>query len=197
MLQVTVYGIGDYYGSVSVSFTINKKKLTVRGLTFKTKYYDGSKYMELSSQTPTVTGVVSGDQVSVKTTLPSYVIKGTVSAGSKSRKLTVGMFKLSGKDASNYKLSAGMTVTGTIKKVSVNKVKLAKSSVVYTGKAQKPVIKEITGNTGKKILTKNCTVKYYRNGKETKDFTSKGTITVSVTGNTNWKGTKTALFVIK
>ena len=193
----TVYGIGDYYGSVSTSFTINKKSITVKGLTFKNKYYDGSKYMELSSQTLTVIGVVSGDYVTVKTTLPSYVIKGTVSAGSKSRKLTVGMFKLSGKDAANYKLSTGMTVTGTIKKVSVNKVKLAKSSVSFTGKAQKPVIKEITGNTGKKILTKNCTVKYYRNGKETKDFTSRGTIIVTVTGQTNWKGSKSVEYTIK
>ena len=186
-----------YTGEVSLKWSITPKKLTVSGLKFKDKFYDGSKYMVLASQTPQVSGVISGDKVTVKTTRADYVITGTKSAGSKKRKLTVGSFVLSGADAANYKLSAGVTVTGTIKKVTVSKVTLTKNEVSYTGAAQKPVIKVITGNDGKKILAKNCTIKYLRDGKETTDFTSRGTITVSVTGATNWKGTASATYTIR
>ncbi len=186
-----------YTGEVSLKWSITPKKLTVSGLKFKDKFYDGSKYMVLASQTPKVSGVISGDKVTVKTTRADYVITGTKSAGSKKRKLTVGSFVLSGADAANYKLSAGVTVTGTIKKVTVSKVTLTKNEVSYTGAAQKPVIKVITGNDGKKILAKNCTIKYLRDGKETTDFTSRGTITVSVTGATNWKGTASATYTIR
>ncbi len=73
----------------------------------------------------------------------------------------------------------------------------------YTGKAQKPAIKTITGSEGKTVLQKNCKIEYLRNGKATTDFKSKGTITVKVTGTgtaetgSNWKGTATATYTIK
>ena len=194
---VIVTGVGKYTGTAKGTFTIAKKGLTTSGLKFKNKYYDGSKYMELVSQTPTVTGVIDGDEVVVKTKLPKYVIKGTKSPGNKSRKLTVGMFTISGKDAANYRIAAGTTASGTIKKVSVSKVTLKNTTVAYNGKSQKPVIASILGNNKSKILQKNCEIKYTRDGKETRDFKSKGTIIVIVTGQTNWKGSKSVKYTIK
>ena len=194
---VYVTGIGAYEETATFTFTIEKRKLTLGEMKFNDKYYDGSKYMVLTSRTPTVEGVVSGDKVEVTTKLPSYVITGTKSAGSKIRRMTVGLFTISGADAANYKLAAGTVATGTIKKVSVDKVTLKKDQASFNGRAQKPVISRITGNNGSKILQKNCTITYTRNGEETKDFTSRGTITVTVTGQTNWKGSRSVEYTIR
>ena len=193
----TIKGKGDYTGTKKVSFKINPKVLTVSGLSFKTKYYDGSKYMTLTSTKPKVSGVIGTDDVTVKTKGSKYVITGTASAGSKKRKLTVKQFVLSGKAAANYKLSVGCTVTGTIKKVSVKSVTLKSATASYNGQAQKPVISLITGNTGGKILQKNCTIAYTRNGAATTDFTSRGTITVTVTGTGSFKDSASATYTIK
>ena len=194
---VTVTGAGMFTGTVSAEYTITKRVLTLSGMRFEDKYYDGSKYMQLESIYPTVTGIVGDDDVSVCTKRQDYVITGTCSAGAKQRYLTKGLFKLSGEDAANYMIEKGTTATGTIKKVSVTTVTLTKSSTSYTGKSQRPSIKLITGNTGKRILIKNCTVTYYRDGKETTDFTSKGTITVVVTGTGSYKGSASATYEIR
>ena len=194
---VTVTGAGMFTGTVTAEFTITKRVLTLSGMRFEDKYYDGSKYMQLESIYPTVSGIVGDDDVQVCTKRQDYVITGTCSAGAKQRYLTKGLFQLSGDDAANYMIEKGTTATGTIKKVGVTTVTLTKSSASYTGKSKRPSIKLITGNTGKRILIKNCTVTYYRDGKETTDFTSKGTITVVVTGTGSYKGSASATYVIR
>ena len=128
---------------------------------------------------------------------------GTKSAGQKKRKLTAGLWEITGKDAGNYKLAAGPVATGTIKKIVVKSVTLKAASAKYDGKAHKPVISKITGTDDVKVLAKNCKIEYLRNGKATTDFKSKGTITVKVTGTgseetgSNWKGSASATFTIK
>lgn len=195
---VKLVGAGEYADTeTSVQFKIAKAPLSVSGLAFKTKYYDGSKYMMLESRYPVVDGVIGNDVVGVKTTRADYVITGTKSAGQKQRKLTAGLFEISGKDAGNYRIAEGTVAKGTIKKVSVSSVTLKTTAVSYTGTAQRPVISQITGNNGSRILQKNCTVTYKRNGVVTKDFTSRGQITVTVTGDTNWKGSKSVVYTIR
>ena len=192
-----VDGIGDYKGITGAFFEIQPRTISVSGLKFKNKTYDGSKYMELVSQIPTVTGVVAGDRVTVKTKSDKYVITGTVNAGSKYRKLTLKQFELTGKDAKNYKLSVGTKVEGTIKKCTLKKATLKKNAVDYSGSPQKPVLTQITEASGKKVLQKNCTITYLRNGVETKDFTSRGEIQVLINGKGNYKGTLSLVYTIK
>ncbi len=195
--KVTVKAKGSYYGEATGTFTIAKKAITLGEMKFENKYYDGSKYMKLTSVYPKVNGVLSGDEVTVKAKLSRYVVTGTKSPGNKQRKLTIRQFTLSGKDAANYKLTKGTMVYGVIKKVPVKKVTLKATSVKYNGKSQKPVITGITGPESKKILLKNCTITYTRDGKATKDFKSKGTIVVKVTGTGFWKGSVSVKYVIK
>ena len=160
--------------------------------------------MILTTQEGTIkSGLIEGDDVNFKTKQANWVITGTKSAGNKRRALTRGCWNVTGKDAANYKLAKGPTATGTIKKVVVKKVTLKATTVKYNGKAQKPVIKAITGSEGKKILQKNCKIEYLRDGKTTADFKSKGKITVKVTGvgtketGSNWKGTVSVTYTIK
>ena len=194
--NATVHGIGMYEGEAEVGFLIDKKEITVSRLEFHDKYYNGSKYMTLKSQYPKTKGILEGDDVRVKTSRPDYVITGTKSPGEKRRRLTVGLFTLTGKDAKNYKIAQGTTACGTIKKVPLKKVVLKSNKAAYNGKPQKPVISKIAGPDGMKILQNNSVITYKRNGKETKDFTSRGTIEVLVTGEGNYKGSSSAYYTI-
>ena len=193
--------------SIELKGIISKKGVTLADMKFKPKYYDGSKYMVLTSTKGVITGgVIDGDDVAFETKQDNYVITGTKNAGDKKRKLTRGLWSVTGKDAANYQVAAGPIATGTIKKITVKKVTLKKATVTYVkGKAQKPVISSIVGDNGSKILQKNCKVQYYRNGKATTDFTSKGVITVKVTGvgsadtkiGRNWSGSVSVKYTIK
>ena len=194
---VTIKGIGSYEGTVVKNFTIARKILAVDGLKFKDKYYNGSKYMELESIYPSVDGVIPGDDVTVTTTRNDYVITGTKSPGDKQRRLTKGLFVISGADAANYRIKVGCVATGKIKKVTVAGVNLKKTESFYNGRAQKPSISRIYGNNGSRILIKMCDITYTRAGAETTDFTSPGTITVTVTGKGPYKGSVSQDFVIK
>lgn len=203
-VKITGKGAEALGESKEATFTIAKKGITLEDMKFKDKYYNGSKYMVLTTQEGTIkSGLVKGDDVKFTTKRNDYVITGTKSAGQKKRKLTAGLWEITGKDAGNYKLAAGPVATGTIKKIVVKSVTLKAASAKYDGKAHKPVISKITGTNNVKVLVKNCKVEYLRNGKATKDFTSKGKITVKVTGTgsettgTNWKGTATAVFTIQ
>ena len=184
---------------ITVVGTISKKKVVLMDMEFKSKYYDGSKYMTLTTQEGTIkSGVLEGDEVTFNTKSDRYVISGTANAGSKKRKLTKGLWKISGKDANNYTLSSSPIAKGKIYKIEVKKVTLKKNSVKYDGMGHKPIISQIFGSGGIKILQKNCKIEYLRNGKKTNDFKSKGTITVKVTGKTpNWKGSVSVNFKIK
>ncbi len=195
--QVKICGIGAYEGEADREFLIKKKSIGVSGLKFQDKYYDGSKYMILESTIPTVEGVLPGDELWVTTTRQDYVITGTKSPGEKSRKLTKGLFILSGRDKDNYTLEKGTVAEGKIKKVAVKKVILKATENSYTGRLQKPSIQRIVGNNGARILLKNCSISYERAGNPTSDFTSKGEISVVVSGVGPYKGTVVAKYVIK
>ena len=192
--------------SIELKGVITKRGVTLANMKFKTKYYDGSKYMVLTSTKGVITGgVLDGDEVAFETKQNNYVITGTKNAGEKRRKLTRGLWNVTGKDAANYQVAAGPVATGSIKKITVKTVTLKNTAVRYTGKAQKPVISKIVGDNGSKVLLKNCKVQYYRNGKTTTDFKSKGVITVKVTGvgsadatiGRNWTGAVSVKYTIK
>ncbi len=184
--------------SVEATGKIGKKLLSVSGLSFKDKEFDGNRYMILKSQEPVVEGAIAGDDVVVRTKSDRYLITGNASAGDKTRKLTKGIYAITGADGGNYYLKVGTTATGTIRPVEIGKVTLKKTSVKASKKAQKPVVTEVISTGGRKVLTKNYKVTYYRGKKATTDFTSKGKITVKVSGvGKNFTGTKTVTYTIK
>ena len=184
--------------TVEATGKIGKKEIAVSGLKLIDKEFDGNRYMILESTKPTVTGVIAGDEVFVETKSDRYLITGNASAGDKRRKLTKGIFAVTGADAKNYNLKVGMEVTGTIKRAEIGKVTLKKTSVKASKKAQKPVVTEVLTTGGRKVLTKNYKITYFRGKKATTDFTSKGTITVKVSGiGKNFTGTVAVKYTIK
>ena len=187
---VHINGRGNYTGIISKSFTINRKRLSVQGLKFKTKNYDGSRYMILESQTPSLEGVVSGDIVSVSTKSEKYVVSGDANVGSKQVKLSASAFVISGEDASNYEIVDGAVVKGTIKKAEIKTATFTglPASRAYTGKA---VVPAVTGKNGTKKLKKGTdyTVTYSNN-------VNVGKATIKITGKGNYTGTVTKTFKI-
>ena len=82
----------------------------------------------------------------------------------------------------------GTTETPSVTVAAIKSVKLAKTSVVYTGKAQKVKVTVKDAN-GKVVSAANYTVTYKNNVKV-------GKATVTVKGKGNYAGTKTATFKI-
>lgn len=106
-----------------------------------------------------------------------------------------GTFTASGQSIT---ASAKLTVGGTAeeKTITEDMVSLSKAAVTYNGNPQKP---DVSVSDGSVSLTENTdyTVTYLRNGKETTDFTSAGTITVVVTGKGSYVNTVEKSYIIQ
>ena len=112
---VTVTGKGNYTNSVDRTWEITKKDVTVTGITATNRAYEKDN-LEVALADGTLTGVISGDTVTVDLTNA----KGTMTdanAGN-GKAVTVTGVTLGGADKGNYKLKAqptGVTVNITKK----------------------------------------------------------------------------------
>ena len=182
-LAVIVTGKGDYAGTATGSFTIKPRQLSADelkaiGLDVPE---DGLAYSG-SEQKPAVTGVPAGlkEGADYEVTYEDNTAVGTAKA-------TV-TFK------GNY--TGEKTVEFEIARASVSDAEVAVDSLTYNGSQQAPTVtvkldgKELEAGT-------DYTFIYKRDGEETDDLTSVGTVTVEATGKGNYSGTATGSFTIK
>lgn len=110
---VTLKGTGDYEGSSSTTFTINKRKITIKNIPAKDKTYDGSDTAELDFENVTFDRqLIANDDVKV-TANGSFANK---NAGDNKR-VTINDIKLTGNRAANYELNnKSLNTTANIKK---------------------------------------------------------------------------------
>ncbi|MDR3365754.1 MAG: YDG domain-containing protein [Prevotellaceae bacterium] len=113
--------------SYPTSGVINKKTLTVTGAAVNNKVYDRTTTATFSG-TPALSGVVSGDAVTLAKGTPTFADK-NVGAG----KAITFNFSISGSDAASYALTqpTGVTASITVKTLTVTNT--AVSNKVYDG----------------------------------------------------------------
>lgn len=108
----------NYTLSVSENLTanINERELTVKNLIVANKIYDGTNKAEISG-TPTLSGVLNGEDVTLKNGTPSFA---GVSTG-ENIPVNFTEFSLSGADAGNYTLVQPTGITANITPYTSNK----------------------------------------------------------------------------
>ena len=115
-IRATKAGDNDYNPiTVDKSFTVNKKTVTISGISVSDKVYDGADAAEIIGE-PVLNGVVSGDSVGVMRGTAFFQNK---NAGTWTVYFTD--FALTGTDAGNYLLaSQPAPVTARITKAPLN-----------------------------------------------------------------------------
>ena len=183
--KVTITGKGNYSGSITLNFTINKRTLTVTPTAGQNKTYGEADPTltytytnNVSGQTPKFTGALeraTGENVG------TYAInQGSIALANN------GTFL-----ASNYTLvfTTGVKFEIKAKAMTSNDITITIKTPTYTydGTAHTPSVEVKDGTTV--VAAVNYTVTYTNN-------TNAGTATVKVTGKSNYSGEKTATFII-
>ncbi|MDY2956611.1 MAG: YDG domain-containing protein [Lachnospiraceae bacterium] len=188
---VTATGIGNYTGTVSKIYTINKADVTAENISVKDKPYDGNTDAELELNKITLSGVYSGDGINV-TGSASFDSAET----GNDKNVTVNL-ELTGTRAFNYNLINKTTnVNANITPASF-KVSVAGNNTTYNGSTQNPtvtVIDAVRGNVLRKDTDYEVT--YSVNGKSVNECKDAGTYTVTVTGKGNYGGSFNSTYTI-
>ena len=184
--KVTITGKGDYSGSVTKEFTIQKANQTLSASISASSILVGGT-AQITASAKTGMSYSSSD-----TKVAAVSASGVVTA----KAVGTATITVTAKASKNYnEASKKVTVTVTEKsipvtqKLSACKVTLAKTSYTYDGKAKKPAVTVKDGGT---TLTngKDYEVAYANN-------INAGTARVTVTGKGNYTGTVTMNVVIK
>ena len=184
--KVTITGKGDYSGSVTKEFTIQKANQTLSASISASSIQVGRTAQITASAKTDVSYSSSNAKVA------AVSASGVVTA----KAVGTATITVTAKASKNYnEASKKVTVTVTeksvpvTKKLSACKVTLAKTSYTYDGKAKKPAVTVKDGGT---TLTngKDYEVAYANN-------INAGTAKVTVTGKGNYTGTVTVNVVIK
>ena len=184
--KVTITGKGDYSGSVTKEFTIQKANQTLSASISASSIQVG-KTAQITASAKTDVSYSSSDAK-----VAAVSASGVVTA----KAVGTATITVTAKASKNYnEASKKVTVTVTeksvpvTKKLSACKVTLAKTSYTYDGKAKKPAVTVKDGGT---TLTngKDYEVAYANN-------INAGTAKVTVTGKGNYTGTVTMNVVIK
>ena len=114
---VTVTATAEgYTGSVTKTFTITPKPVTISGVKAKDKIYDGTTAAEIDAAGATIEGKVGNDEVDIAAGSAAFA---DANAG-EGKTVTFNGFTLAGTSAGNYVLSAQpASATGTIEKKEV------------------------------------------------------------------------------
>ncbi len=175
---------GNYTVSGSGTFTIIQPSLsdaevTLTGGPFT---YDGTE------KTPNVTVTKNGRTLDTDEYTVTYSHSNGTS-GDHTNAGTVTVTVTAIKDG-NY-ADSNRNATFVIEQATLPEITLSAASATYNGKEQKPTIT----NAGL-VENTDYEVSYKRGDEATTDFTSAGTITVSVTGKGNYEGTETKTYPI-
>ncbi len=132
---VEVTGIGDYAGTVTTNLIIDKKTVTVSGITVFDKSYDGSTKANLDCSKVTFRGICGGDVLSVTATG-----KFDDADVGENKNVIIGI-TLGGLSSDNYVLAASGNQTSATASIFKGASKVvtaptAKTGLVYNGAAQ-------------------------------------------------------------
>ena len=166
---VTITGKGDYTGSASGTFTINKKSISGVTLGTTSYTYDGK------AKTP---AVKDGSKALTSGTDYSATYSDNVNPGTCTMTIT-------GKG--NYTGSVAKTFTITKNTTSIANATVSASACTYNGSAQQPAVTVKLNGTA--IPSSGYTVSYSNN-------TNAGTATITVTGKGDYSGTAKGTFTI-
>lgn len=131
---INITGMGRYEGSLSKNFTINKKAVTVSGITAQGKIYDGTAKNILDFNKVVINGLLEGDSLTVNATGTFTDAK----AGD-NKTVTITGLTLGGKDKENYTLADSGQQTSATASIAKLPVKLQwneKTDFVYNGQEQ-------------------------------------------------------------
>ena len=104
------YESGTHKGSVTVNAVVEKKEVTVSGITAENKEYDGGTNATVNASGAIITGKETGDDLTVSVSAGSTFD----SADAGSRTVTLGTLTLGGTSAGNYTLAtSGNQTTAT------------------------------------------------------------------------------------
>lgn len=182
---VIVTGAGENYnGSVTKTFTIEKKPVTVSGITARNKTYNGTTAAILDCSTAVLDGVSDKD----KDTLIVRSATGTFADANaeENKVVTISDIALGGTSAGNYVLAGIGQQTETNAAIKPKKVMLSWSgntSLTYNGNEQ-----SVTATVKNAIGSDSFTLAYENSGTNTNKATEVGNYTATVTalGNDNY-----------
>ncbi len=182
--KVTITGKGDYTGTVTKEFTINKADQTVSATIAASSIIVG-KTTQITASAKTGLTYSSSD-TGVAAVSDSGLVTGKA-AGTAT--ITVKAEASKNYNQAQKTLKVTVTKETSVQKLSDCKVTLAATSYTYDGKAKMPAV---TVKNGATTLTsgKDYQVSYANN-------TNAGTATVTVTGKENYTGKVTVKFTIK
>ena len=109
------YESGTHKGSVTVNAVVEKKEVTVSGITAENKEYDGGTSATVNASGATITGKVDGDYLTVSVAAGSTFD----SADAGSRTVTLGTLTLGGTSAGNYTLATAGNQTEAAANITV------------------------------------------------------------------------------
>ncbi|MCR5594993.1 MAG: InlB B-repeat-containing protein [Lachnospiraceae bacterium] len=166
-------------GSITKTYSISKKPVTVSGITASDKTYDGTTNATVNYSNASITGKVSGDSLTVSAANGAFISK---NAGS-NVEVTISGITLEGTSLANYTLDetgSQNKTNATISKLSMTPiVSISPSTYKYTGSA----------------ITPTYTVKYNGSTLDTSEYTvsvsdnnapGTGNLTVTCTGTGNY-----------
>ncbi len=164
-------GKGNYEGSASENFTIERAQVSAVTLASTGAVYDGeAQDIEISSVTATGGVVLLPDEYSI-----SYSPSGRINAGN----VTVTV------SAINSNFTGNAQTTFVISPAVISGVSLVANSVIFDGNSHVPQISRVWTENGLTLQTSNFNISYTRGGSATSDFTSQGTIVVSISSNSS------------
>ena len=141
------YESGTHKGSATVNAVVEKKEVTVSGITAENKEYDGGTTATVNASGATITGKVDGDKLTITAT-------GTFAdadAG-ENKTVTLTLGTLGGADSANYTLATAGNQTETKANITAKDVSISAVTVSdkdYSGNANATVASvTITGVSG-------------------------------------------------
>jgi hypothetical protein len=183
---ITITGTGAYTGTLSKTFTINKKALSVTGATAQSKTYDGTTAAVITGATLSG-GVISGDVVAL-----SNHTTGTFASANAGADIAVSTsISLTGAAAANYSLEqpTGLKANIEHKELEENAIQPI-ASQTFTGS---PITPAVVVMDGSKTLTKDTD---YSLTFSSNTNIGTNTAVVRVIGKGNYTGVETANFTI-
>ena len=119
------YESGTHKGSATVNAVVEKKEVTVSGITAENKEYDGDTTATVNASGAIITGKETGDDLTVSVSAGSTFD----SADAGSRTVTLGALTLGGASAGNYKLATSGNQTTATANITAKDVSISAATV--------------------------------------------------------------------
>lgn len=119
------YESGTHKGSATVNAVVEKKEVTVSGITAENKEYDGGTTATVNASGAIITGKETGDDLTVSVSAGSTFD----SADAGSRTVTLGALTLGGASAGNYKLATSGNQTTATANITAKDVSISAATV--------------------------------------------------------------------